>query len=35
MISYVVRQRVPRGKEANPPGMSPLVRPLPPRPFRD
>jgi hypothetical protein len=33
--SYLVRQRIPRRKEENPQPISPLVRPLPPRPLRD
>ncbi|HEX9069338.1 MAG TPA: FAD-dependent oxidoreductase [Ktedonobacterales bacterium] len=33
--SYLVRQRIPRGAEDNPPPVSPLVRPLPARPFHD
>jgi formate dehydrogenase major subunit len=33
--SYLVRQRIPRRKEENPQPISPLTRPLPPRPLRD
>jgi formate dehydrogenase major subunit len=33
--SYLVRQRIPRRREENPQPISPLVRPLPPRPLRD
>ncbi len=33
--SYLVKQRVPRREQDNPPGTNPLVRPLPARPIRE